>query len=217
MFKDEADSVKEDCSNLKHKHPTFVKRFIPSWSAFLLLQVAFQIVYLKQENLYSMKDAFKEAEFTLIFAIAFLLGTIGQIFVPFVNKRTLRFALLTAVLALGLGIIFEFKVFSEISILHPILSFGFFTLAVGIYLPRLFCFYAERTKLHEHGLVFGVLESIMVLAEVVVSVVLHIKFQLIYAELIGVILFLFGYVMIEYELFRRRHKSGRKKNFKKTG
>lgn len=216
-FRDEADSNEENCINSQEKHPSFTIRFIPSLFAFLLLQIAFQIVYLKQENLYSMQNPHQEAEFTLIFAIAFLIGTLGQICIPLNNIRALRIAIISASLTLSLGILFEFRIFSEIQILHPILSFGFFTLAIGIYLPRLYCFYAERTKLHEHGLAFGILESIMVLAEVIVSVVLRVKFQLIYAELIGVILFIFGYIMIEYEFFRRRHKVGRNKNFKKTG
>lgn len=145
---------------------------ISSRTAQCKTQVAFQLIYLLQD-IRSTRSS--EAIITPIFAIGMAIGVFIQQYIfrkwiPLKDQTVILMGVGISILALFPEITGSFL--GSSSKWMEVVKFFCVSLGSGLYLPRVFALYCSRFKVHEQGILLGILLGIMVAGELIADILL---------------------------------------------
>jgi MFS family permease len=161
----------------------------------VLLQLAYQLVFLKQDVISRSAAEFKTLE-NIIATSLFIGCSLMQAFLPYRDATVIRAAV--AMSFCGLLLTSVLQVFaSDLKLLHAITGFGLISASAGAYLPRYFLHHKQAFQKHEHGAVFGLLEASLVFGEMGAALIMLTPVRTI-VPLASSLLMLFGVILLRW-------------------
>ena len=151
----------KEINDLKYKYynSTFIKLGI----AFVLLEITYQIIPYFSEAHFNINNLQKAY---LFLGIGVALGCTCHKFIKVSNHlKAVNLIILASFTLFFLEFLASFLTDKQYSI--PLNIYLLFAFIGGLYWPLIYAIFAEKAKIHEEGLIFGSLESLQSIAEVI--------------------------------------------------